>query len=157
MKFLNKVFSFFRKPAAVEEVAKGFEQAYQKQQQDKEMDALLDWVENDKPTTIAGVNAPAVWFDEVGPVISFEGAVTSEDEALDLLKGVLSDEKINEMAATRHGLEQVNPIISKDEALAMLNAIDDTEIKVPKFNHQLAIRKYKTQKKNWAHWKKRGK
>ncbi|MEK4132024.1 hypothetical protein NYE67_20630 [Solibacillus sp. FSL W8-0474] len=95
MKFLDKVLSFFRKPAAVEEVAKGFEQAYQKQQQDKEMAALLDWVEHDKPRTIAGVNAPAIWFDEI-------------------------------------------------------------EVKTPNYNKSLAIKKYKTQKKNWAHWKKRG-
>lgn len=150
MKFLDKVFSFFRKPTAVEEVAKGFEQAYQKQQRDKEIDALLDWVEHDKPRTIAGVNAPAVRFEEVGPVVSFEGAVTSENDAFEQAAAIAG---IN---ATAIWFDEVRPIISKDEALAMLCSIDDTEIKTPNFNHQLAIRKYKTQKKNWAHWKKRG-
>lgn len=150
MKFLHKVFSFFRKPAAAEEVAKAFEQAYQKNQQEKEMDALLDWVEYDKPRTIPGVNAPAVRFEEVGPVVSFEGAVTAEDEAFEQAAAIAG---IN---ATAIWFDEVSPIISKDDALAMLGAIDDAEIKTPKFNHQLAVRKYKTQKKNWAHWKKRG-
>lgn len=119
MKFLHKVFSFFRKPAVAEEVAKGFEQAYQKQQQEKEMDALLDWVEHDKPQTISGVNSPAIWFEEVESVISFEGAVTSED----------------------HQWHPTWPM-------------HDPEIKAPNYNHQLCIRKYKSQKKNWGHWKK---